>query len=119
MTVADLLIDCRNRLGEGCFVDPRDGCLWWTDIEGSGAYRRDAAGNVTRFVLPGRAGFILPRREPGFVIGFPNQIVLADQDLRVFTRPTISSRRLPRRGSTTRRSTRSAASCSGPSTRPS
>lgn len=86
MSGAALLVDCRNRLGEGCFIDPRDGCLWWTDIEGSSAYRWDSAGTVTRYVLPGRAGFILPRRAPGFVIGFPKQLMLADQDLRVFTR---------------------------------
>lgn len=99
MSTAAILVDCRNRLGEGCFVDPRDGCLWWTDIEGSSVHRLDADGTVTRFMLPGRAGFILPRRDPGFVIGFPKQLVLADQELRVFTRlhdvePDVSETRI-------------------------
>ena len=81
-----LVVDCRNRLGECCFWDPRDHCLWWTDIEGSSAWRMDADKNTTRFMLPGRAGFILPRRESGFVIGFPKQVVLANQELTAFTR---------------------------------
>jgi L-arabinonolactonase len=32
---ASCILDCRNSLGESCFFDPRDGCLWWTDIEES------------------------------------------------------------------------------------
>ncbi|RMF36956.1 MAG: SMP-30/gluconolactonase/LRE family protein [Alphaproteobacteria bacterium] len=83
---ARLVADCRNRLGECCFEDPRDGNLWWTDIEGSCVWRMDRDGNTARFMLPGRAGFILPRREPGFVIGFPKQLALADQSLSSFTR---------------------------------
>ena len=81
-----LVVDCRNRLGECCFWDPRDHCLWWTDIEGSSAWRMDADKNTTRFMLPGRAGFILPRSEAGFVIGFPKQVVLANQELTAFTK---------------------------------
>ncbi len=83
---ARLLLDCKNTLGECCFWDPRDGCLWWTDIQESCVYRMDAGRNTTRYTLPGRAGFILPREDSGFVIGFPSQVVLADQDLAVFTR---------------------------------
>ena len=83
---ARLVADCRNALGECCFQDPRDGCMWWTDIEGSRAWRMDSGRSTTSFVLPGRAGFILPRRERGFVIGFPHQICLADDCLGTFTK---------------------------------
>lgn len=83
---ADLLLDCKNTLGEGCFWDPRDNCLWWTDIESSCVWRMDEKRNVKQFQLPGRAGFILPRRGEGFVIGFPNLVALSNQDLTVFTK---------------------------------
>ncbi|MEQ8966934.1 MAG: SMP-30/gluconolactonase/LRE family protein [Azospirillaceae bacterium] len=83
---ATCVLDIRNTLGESCFQDPRDGRLWWTDIEGACVYRLDADSEATRFALPGRAGFILPRREPGFVIGFKHQIAVTDAELRVFTR---------------------------------
>jgi sugar lactone lactonase YvrE len=80
----ELLVDCRNQLGEGCFWDPRDASLWWTDIERSCVYRRTENGEVTRHQLPGRAGFILPRSGEGFVIGFPKQIVRTNSDFSVF-----------------------------------
>ena len=85
-TKAQLVVDCKNTLGEGCFWDPRDNCLWWTDIEASCVWRADHRGDTTRFVLPGRAGFILPRSSDGFVIGFPNAIALSNQDLTKFTK---------------------------------
>lgn len=83
---ADLVLDCKNSLGEGCFWDPRDNCLWWTDIERSCVWRMDLKGVVKRFQLPGRAGFILPRRCEGFVIGFPNLVALANQELTEFSK---------------------------------
>jgi len=82
---ARCLVDCKNTLGESIFQDPRDGCLWWTDIEESCVWRLDQAGKTTRFDLPDRAGFILPTERQGFVIGFPNQVARADQNLQVFT----------------------------------
>ena len=79
--LAKLVLDCKNRLGESCFWDPRSNTLWWTDIEGSSVYRMSAVGTVTRTVLPGRAGFILPRAQEGFVIGFPNLVAVTNRDL--------------------------------------
>ncbi len=83
---ADLVLDCKNALGESCFLDPRDDCLWWTDIEGSRIWRMLPDGSTRSYVLPGRAGFIMPRVADGFVVGFPNQICLTDGDLQTFTR---------------------------------
>ena len=33
-TKVDLVLDCKNEIGESCFWDPRDNQLWWTDIKG-------------------------------------------------------------------------------------
>ncbi|MDE2911973.1 MAG: SMP-30/gluconolactonase/LRE family protein [Paracoccaceae bacterium] len=85
-TSVKLVVDCKNTLGECCFLDPRDNALWWTDIDASRIWRLDANLQTRSFVLPGRAGFILPRRKEGFVIGFPDQLCLADGDLTCFTR---------------------------------
>ena len=78
-------LDCKNTIGESCFWDSRDKSLWWTDIEGKCAYRLDEYGMDTRFELPDRAGFILPRVDPGFIIGFSDRVVIADPLLREFT----------------------------------
>ena len=85
-TSATLVADCRNMLGECCFQDPRDDALWWTDIDSSRVWRMDADRRTRSFVLPGRAGFILPRRKDGFVVGFPDQLCLANGDLTRFAR---------------------------------
>jgi sugar lactone lactonase YvrE len=83
--MATCAVDCRNTLGEGCFWDPREGCLYWTDIEERLIYRLQSNGEVSKFTLPERAGFILPRRNPGFVIGFPSRIALCDSTFHKFT----------------------------------
>lgn len=80
-----LVADTRNTLGESCFWDPRDNCLWWTDISESKIYRMGTDQKVTDLDLPDRACFILPRKKTGFVIGFPKKVVLADQSLSHFT----------------------------------
>jgi len=77
-------VDCQNTLGEGCFIDPRDGAVYWTDIEARRAWRLAPDGASRSFELPDRAGFILPRRGPGFVVGFANRIALASGDLTEF-----------------------------------
>ena len=41
-------------------------------------------GDVYKRQLPDRAGFILPRKKDGFIIGFPNFIAIADQDFSSF-----------------------------------
>ncbi|MCY4542581.1 MAG: SMP-30/gluconolactonase/LRE family protein [Rhodobacteraceae bacterium] len=81
---AELVVDCRNEVGESCFWDPRDGALYWTDIESRIIFRRSEAGAVRTFDLPDRAGFILPRRQSGFVLGFPKRIVVAPPTLDSF-----------------------------------
>ena len=35
------VVQCKNILGESCFWDPRDKCIWWTDIEGKKILKLD------------------------------------------------------------------------------
>lgn len=71
-------VDCRDTLGEGCISDPRDGALYWTDIEGRRLHRLGPDGAVTTWPVPERVAFILPRRAPGFIVGFADRVALAD-----------------------------------------
>lgn len=81
---ATCVVDCRNTLGEGCVVDPRDGAVYWTDIESSVIWRLGPDGEARSFALPDRAAFILPRHEPGFVVGFADRIAVASADFTAF-----------------------------------
>ena len=78
------VLKCENILGESCFWDPRYDCLVWTDIQGKKAFKLDDKNASFEFNLPDRAGFILPRKKDGFIIGFPNFIATADQDFSSF-----------------------------------
>ncbi|CAH2894473.1 MAG: hypothetical protein PCALPYG88_0677 [uncultured Paraburkholderia sp.] len=75
---ATCLVDGRNTLGEGCVWDPRDDSLYWTDIEASRIYRLSAGQEVTSYELPERAGFVLPRKEAGFIVGLASRIARVD-----------------------------------------
>ena len=82
----ECIADCKNSLGECCFWDPRDERLRWTDIEGRSIFQLNSDGTVVEFPLPDRAGFVLPRQNSGFVVGFANWLALADQTLENFER---------------------------------
>lgn len=86
MTSANCRVDCRNTLGEGCVWDPRNGSLYWTDIEERKIFCLGPAGDVDVFLLPERAAFLLPRQQEGFVVGFASGIALADQQFSRFQR---------------------------------
>ena len=78
------VLKCENLLGESCFWDPRYNCLVWTDIQGKKAWKLDDNNQSLEFNLPDRAGFILPRKKEGFIIGFPNFIAISDQSFSSF-----------------------------------
>ena len=78
------VLKCENLLGESCFWDPRYNCLVWTDIQGKKAWKLDDSNQSFEFNLPDRAGFILPRKKEGFIIGFPNFIAISDQSFSSF-----------------------------------
>jgi L-arabinonolactonase len=92
---ATCLVDCRNVLGEGCVWDPRDESLYWTDIESSRIFRLGPEGSVETFTLPERAAFVLPRRDPGFVIGLASRVALADADFKTFSTVALIEPELP------------------------
>ena len=91
----ECIADCKNSLGECCFWDPRDERLRWTDIEGRSIFQLNSDGTVVEFPLPDRAGFVLPRQNSGFVVGFANWLALADQTLENFERLHDIERDLP------------------------
>ena len=78
------ILKCENLLGESCFWDPRYNCLVWTDIEAKKAWMLDDNNQSFVFNLPDRAGFILPRKKEGFIIGFPNFIAISDKNFSSF-----------------------------------
>ncbi|MFK0274094.1 SMP-30/gluconolactonase/LRE family protein [Ensifer sp. NPDC090286] len=92
---ATCVVDCKNTLGEGCVWDPRDGCVYWTDIAESRIYRLGGDGAVAVLPLPERAGFILPRAQPGFVIGLATRIAICDANFRHFETIAVIEEDLP------------------------
>jgi len=88
-------VDCRNKLGEGCVWDPRDGCLYWTDIEASQLFRLNPNGSTDTFSVPERVAFILPREKSGFVVGFASRIALSDSDFKSFATIAVIEPELP------------------------
>ena len=78
------ILKCKNLLGESCFWDPRYNCLVWTDIQGKKAWMLDEYNQSFEFNLPDRAGFILPRKKEGFIIGFPKFIAISDKNFSSF-----------------------------------
>jgi L-arabinonolactonase len=92
---ATCIVDCRNTLGEGCVWDPRDGALYWTDIAESRIYRLGGDGTVTVFPLPERAGFVLPRDRPGFVVGLASRVAICDPGFRTFETVAVIEDDLP------------------------
>lgn len=93
--IAMCAADTRDILGEGCVADPRDNSVYWTDIEGNRIHRFDSNGVTTTFPLPERAAFILPRRRPGFIVGFASRVVTADENLTCFSTLQVIEPELP------------------------
>lgn len=78
------IINCKNKIGESCFWDPRDNHLWWTDISSQKILRLNHDNSITSYEVPQRACFILPRMSKGFIVGFPKSICLANEELNNF-----------------------------------
>ena len=77
-------LKCNNLLGECCFWYSKENSLIWTDIEGKAIWKLNEDNKSFKFNLPDRAGFILPRKKEGFVIGFPKFIAISNQDFSSF-----------------------------------
>tara|TARA_B100000963_G_scaffold222463_1_gene193977 strand:- start:1164 stop:2036 length:873 start_codon:yes stop_codon:yes gene_type:complete len=77
-------LESQNFLGESCFWNSKENCLIWTDIEGKTIWKLNENNQSYKFNLPDRAGFILPRKKDGFVIGFPKFIAITNKDFSSF-----------------------------------
>lgn len=95
MTEARCIVEAKNTLGEGCVWDPRDASVYWTDIAESRIHRLSPDGSVATFPLPERAGFVLPCRKPGFVVGLASRIVRTDAAFTSFETIAVMEPELP------------------------
>ena len=77
-------LTCQNLIGESCFWDSKENCLTWTDIEGKTIWKLNQSNQSFKYNLPDRAGFILPRKKDGYIIGFPKFIAISNQKFSSF-----------------------------------
>ena len=65
----ELLVDARAELGEGPVWHPRQGRLYWVDIEGKAIHVYDPQGQPdTVYGIDCRVGAVVPRRRGGLVL---------------------------------------------------
>jgi L-arabinonolactonase len=76
---AELVVDCKNHHGEGIFWNPRDGRVWWTDIEGSTLWAYDPDSKLSQsFAMPDRVCCFAPRQGGGLIVAFADRVSLFD-----------------------------------------
>ncbi|MFO1070991.1 MAG: SMP-30/gluconolactonase/LRE family protein, partial [Geminicoccaceae bacterium] len=74
-----LVVDSRNRLGEGSVWDPVEGALWWVDIEGRLLQQHvEATGETRRWTLPERIGCLALRERGGLVLALESGFAFFD-----------------------------------------
>jgi len=79
MKQAELVIDCRNVLGEGVLWDVAAGRLHWVDIESSELWTLDPiSSHVLTHKTPERLTCLAPRRVGGFVTAFASGFAFYD-----------------------------------------
>jgi L-arabinonolactonase len=80
MAGVELVLDCRNTLGEGAVWNGADGRLWWTDIEGSRLWVHEPeSGRCASHRTPERVSCFAPRRNgEGLVVAFSSGFALYD-----------------------------------------
>lgn len=77
--LAELVLDCRNRHGEGIYWNVLDGRMWWTDIDGQAIWSLDpVSGDSAKVDMPGRVCCFAHRRGGGLIVAFSDRIVLVD-----------------------------------------
>lgn len=79
---AELVLDCKNHHGEGIQWNPRDGRIWWTDIEGRALWWYAPEGGASGHIdMPDRVCTFAPRAHgPGFIVAFADEIALFDPE---------------------------------------
>jgi L-arabinonolactonase len=89
MARLELIVDCRNTLGEGLVWDAQHQLLYWTDIEGRRLWTLAArSGRVTSLEVPERIACLAPRASGGLVVAFASGF--AFYDLRTGEREDIA-----------------------------
>jgi L-arabinonolactonase len=76
----EVVLDCRNQLGESILWDDRDQKLWWVNIHRAEAWRWDPASDAAAdvFPLPERVGALALRQEGGIALALASGFALLD-----------------------------------------
>ncbi len=73
----ELLVDCKNIVGEGPTWDERRHCLWWTDIMSKMLFRLDWPGReLTSFPMPRRLGSLGLCKSGRLILAFEDGVFL-------------------------------------------
>ncbi|MFQ5971471.1 MAG: SMP-30/gluconolactonase/LRE family protein [Alphaproteobacteria bacterium] len=81
MSAVELVVDCRNTLGEGVTWSPEQRTLFWVDIEKSELWQLDPATGETRTRnMPERACAFALRQNSGLVVAFESGFAFYDLD---------------------------------------
>ena len=73
MTDVELVLDCRNTLGEGPMWSVKEQALYWVDILGERVHRFDpASGEHRQYDVGQEVGAVLLRGSGGFVLAMKN-----------------------------------------------
>ena len=76
---AELIVDCKNRHGEGIFWNPSDGLVWWTDIEGCALWSFDpSTSKSASHAMSERVCCFAPRASGGVIVAYADRVVLID-----------------------------------------
>jgi L-arabinonolactonase len=76
---AELVLDCKNKHGEGIFWNAKDQRVWWTDIEGKQLFSFEPkAQTATSYQMKDRVCCFAPTSSGDLIVAFANEIVLLD-----------------------------------------
>ena len=71
MAEAEVVLECRNRLGEGPIWDGRAQALWWVDITAPAIHRfHPASGEHRHWAMPEHVGSLSVRERGGLIVAF-------------------------------------------------
>ena len=81
MLKAELVVDCRNTLGESVFWHPERASVFWTDIDGARLWRFDPeSGEAESWPTPERFGSVAMRGSGGLVVAAASGLCFYDLD---------------------------------------
>lgn len=81
MPDVEIIVDCRNTLGEGLVWDADAQRLCWTDIEERRLWMLEPrSGAVRSFTVPERIGCFAPREKGGLVVAFASGLAFYDPE---------------------------------------